>query len=162
VIQLLQARLAAARSDDDRGSAILEFIFVAVLVLIPLVYLVVAVAVVQRSRLSVTNAARDVGRAVAIANSQDEAELSARAALRLALQNQGMSASDAELKYVPASADCDSTTVRPDLAPGSEFAVCVITHQDLPAVPSVLSGHGVTLVGRYLVHIDEFRLKAPK
>jgi Flp pilus assembly protein TadG len=162
VIQLLRAQLAAVRSDDERGSAIVEFIFVAIVVLIPLVYVVVAVAVVQRSRLSVTNAARDIGRAVAIANSQDEAELNARVALRLALQNQGMSASDAALKYVAASANCDSTAVSPDLAPGSEFAVCVITHQELPAVPSVLSGRGVTLIGRYLVHIDEFRLKAPK
>jgi Flp pilus assembly protein TadG len=162
MIQLLRARLAALRSDDEGGSAIVEFIFVAVVVLIPLVYLVVAVAVVQRSRVSVTNAARDVGRAVAIARSQDEAELNAPTALRLALQNQGMSVNDAELRYVPALADCDSTAVSPDLAPGSEFAVCVITHQDLPAVPAVLSGRGVTLIGRYLVHIDEFRLKTPK
>jgi hypothetical protein len=34
--------------DDERGSAIIEFIFIAILVMVPLMYLIVAVAVVQR------------------------------------------------------------------------------------------------------------------
>ena len=47
------------------GNAIIEFVFVAVMVMVPLVYLVVAVAVVQRNQLAVTQAARDAGRAFA-------------------------------------------------------------------------------------------------
>jgi hypothetical protein len=30
----------------------------------------------------------------------------------------------------------------------------------LPAVPTVLSGRGVTIIGRYLVHVDDFRIIA--
>jgi Flp pilus assembly protein TadG len=158
MIQLLRARLAAVRSDDERASAIVEFIFVAAVVLIPLVYLVVAVAVVQRSRLSVTNAARDIGRAVASSKSQDEADVRSKAALRVSLGNQGFTPSDVEIRYVDPSAECSSRGITPTLTPGSEFAVCVIRHEQLPAVPTVLSGKGITTIGRYVVHMDDFRL----
>ena len=47
--------------DDDGGSAIIEFVFVAVIVLVPLVYLIAAVATVQRTQVAVTQAARDAG-----------------------------------------------------------------------------------------------------
>jgi Flp pilus assembly protein TadG len=156
----LTARLNRTLRQDERGSAIIEFTFVALLVLIPLVYVVVAVAVVQRSRVSMTDAARDVGRAIGFANSPQEADRNATAALRIALANHAMSPDVVELRYVPPSADCSSTGIAPDLTPGAEFAVCVTTQQDLPGVPSIISGRGVTLVGRFVVHVDDFRLGA--
>jgi Flp pilus assembly protein TadG len=160
--RMLTQRWAALTAAQERGSAIVEFIFVAVLVMIPLVYLIVAVAVVQRSRLATTNAARDVGRAMASAQSPGDTDVRAAAALRIALANQGMSASDVELRYVAANADCQSAvTVTPSLRPGAEFAVCVIRHQDLPAVPTIVSGRGITTIGRYVVHMDDFRLVGP-
>ncbi len=158
MIGMLRSRVAVVGSEQDRASAIIEFIFVAVLVLIPLVYLIVAVAVVQRSRLSVTNAARDVGRAIAGSNSQDEAEARSTAALEISLKVQGFSPADVELRYVDPGSSCTAGAITPELSPGSEFAVCVIRHQQLPAVPTVLSGRGVTTVGRFVVHIDEFRI----
>ena len=142
----------------DEGSAIIEFVFVALLVLLPLVYLIVAVAVVQRSRLATTNAARDVGRAVATSDRLDQVPARAQAALRIALANQGLRPADVELRFVAAGADCRSGASQPpSLAAGAEFGVCVIRHQPLPAVPTVLSGRGITTIGRYLVHVDEFR-----
>ena len=88
----LVARLEMVVRDDDRdrGSAIIEFVFVAILVLVPLVYFVVAVASVQRSTLAVTQAAREAGRAFATANSTAEGVERARAAVRLALADQGL------------------------------------------------------------------------
>ena len=56
----------------DAGNAVIEFVFVAVLILIPLVYFVVAVASVQRSSVAVTHAAREAGRAFATADSTDQ------------------------------------------------------------------------------------------
>lgn len=154
-------RLAIRRRDDsERGSAIVEFVFVAVLVLVPLVYLIVAVAVVQRARLATTNAARDVGRAVATSATAGQAEVRAQAALRAALHGQGLLPDEVEVRYVDAGADCDAPATVPTLAPASVFAVCVIRHQPLPAVPSVLAGRGITVVGRYLVHVDDFRIIA--
>lgn len=146
-------RLAA-----DEGNAIIEFVFVAILVLIPLIYLIVAVAVVQRSRLATTNAARDVGRAVATSSTAADADARAQAALRIALANEGLKPSEVELRYLPTGADCqDGPAVTPSLTAGASFEVCVLRHQRLPAVPIVLSGRGITTIGRYQVYIDDYR-----
>lgn len=142
----------------EDGNAIVEFVFLAVLIMLPLVYLIVAVAVVQRSRLATTNAARDVGRAIATSGGLGEAPVRAAAALRIALANQGLRPPDVQLRYVAAGADCQAGAGQPPtLAAGAEFQVCVIRHQRLPAVPGVLSGRGITTIGRYVVHVDEFR-----
>jgi len=42
------------RLTGDDGTAIIEFVFVAIVVLLPLVYLIAAVATVQRSSLAVS------------------------------------------------------------------------------------------------------------
>lgn len=156
----LQQRCKLVRQTGEQASAVIEFVFVAVLVLVPLVYLIVAVAVVQRSRLATTNAARDVGRAIATSATAEQAEGRAQAALRAALHGQGLTPADVELRYVAAGADCQGPTAVPSLAPASVFGVCVIRRQSLPAVPTVLAGRGVTVIGRYLVHVDDFRIIA--
>jgi Flp pilus assembly protein TadG len=143
---------------DDGGSAIIEFVFVAVLVMVPLVYLVVAVAGVQRSELAVSQAAREAGRAFATSDSAAEAYTRARAAVHIALDNQGLP-DDAQLRFVPAGASCTGgATTSPALAPGAQFTVCVVRTVDMPAVPSVLTGHGVRTVGEYVVHVDDYRV----
>ncbi|MDT4932563.1 MAG: hypothetical protein QOK11_455, partial [Pseudonocardiales bacterium] len=82
---LRRLRLLVARDDSgDGGTAIIEFVFVAVIVMVPLVYLLVAVAVVQRSQLAVTQAAREAGRAFATSDTARDADLRAPAAVRLA------------------------------------------------------------------------------
>jgi hypothetical protein len=111
--------------------------------------------------LATTNAARDVGRAIATADSVPQAEDRAQAALRIALRGQGLTPGQVELRYVAAGTDCQGPQILPSLAPASVFAVCVIRHQPLPAVPTVLSGKAVTVVGRYLLHVDDFRIITP-
>jgi Flp pilus assembly protein TadG len=78
-------RLRLVRDDrgGDAGSAIIEFVFVAVIVMVPLVYLVVAVAAVQRSQLGVAQAAREAGRAFATSSGPAEAQVRVAAAVRL-------------------------------------------------------------------------------
>ena len=170
------ARLAARRrsqltaADPEAGNAIIEFLFVAVLALVPLVYLILAVATVQHSRLAVTNAARDVGRALAGGGSATGGATAsgatsserATAALQIALQNEGLSPSDVEVRLVAANASCDSPPIAESQQPGAEFAVCVTRRQRLPAVPAVLSGRGVAIVGRFVVHQDDYRRSADR
>jgi len=144
------------RVAGDDGTAIIEFVFVAIVVLLPLVYLIAAVATVQRSSLAVSQAAREAGRAFATSDRPDQAAARVRAAVRIALHDQGLD-DDAGLRFVAAGAGCDSARVVPRLDPGAQFTVCVIRHAALPAVPSVLQGRGITTVGRYTVHVDEFR-----
>jgi Flp pilus assembly protein TadG len=143
------------RARDDAGSAIIEFVFVAVLVMVPLVYLVVAVASVQRSELAVSQAAREAGRAFATSDLAADAPARAQAAVRIALQNQGLI--DADLKYVQAGGSCDAAPVVPTLRAGEQFMVCVTLQVDVPGVPTLLRGKGITTVGKYVVHVDDYR-----
>lgn len=140
----------------DAGNAIVEFVFVAVCVLMPLVYLIVAVSTVQASRLAVTNAAREAGRAFATSDTVDEAHIRSRAAARIALSDQGI-AEDPTIRFVTAGAGCDAPAVSPALQPGAQFTVCVTRHVDVPAVPSVVQGTGIRTVGRFTVHVDDYR-----
>lgn len=145
-------------TDDDAGTAIIEFIFVAVIVMVPLVYLIVAVAGVQRSELAVSQAAREAGRAFATSDRADQAIARAEVAVRIALHDQGLP-DDAELRYIPAGEDCadEPPAVTPQLRPGAEFTVCVRRRVTIPAVPNVLLGKGIITWGEYVVHIDDYR-----
>ena len=146
-------RLDAAR---DEGSAIIEFVFVAVVVMVPLMYLIASVAQVQRNQLAVTQAARDAGRAFATSDNADEAARRVHAAVRLALTDQGLP-NDATVRFVAPGAHCDAHPITPQLAPGAQFAVCVIRHAHLLGVPSVVAGRGITTTAEYLVHVDDYR-----
>lgn len=141
----------------ERGSAIVEFVFIGLVVLLPLIYLIAAVAAVQRARLAVSNSARDVGRAIASSGSQSDPGARAHAALAIALRSEHFTPADVQLRIVGVGDDCSATPVTPDLAPGSEFTVCVVRRQRLPGVPSVLSGRAITVTGRFTVHLDDYR-----
>lgn len=147
------------RGRDD-GSALVEFVFVAVVAMVPLVYLIAAVATVQRASLAVSQAARDAGRAFATSDSGAVASRRVAAAVRLALADQGLP-DDATIRFVAAGSRCDDRAVTPRLVPGAEFTVCVSREVRLPAVPSVLAGRGIRTVGAYRVHIDDFRPAGP-
>ncbi|HJQ42481.1 MAG TPA: hypothetical protein VJ831_05320, partial [Jatrophihabitantaceae bacterium] len=95
----------AARLRRDDGNAIVEFVFLAVVIMVPLVYLIAAVATVQRNSLAVSQAARDAGRAFATSNTVVDAHRRVEAAVRLALADQGLPA-DAELRFVAAGKHC--------------------------------------------------------
>jgi Flp pilus assembly protein TadG len=143
---------------DEQGNAIIEFVFVAVLTLVPLVYLMVAVASLQRSTLAVTQAAREAGRALATAPTVPSGMARAAAAVRLALDDQQL-ADDAELRYVAVGQGCAAAAITPVLDPGAEYVVCVVRQADLPGVPSIVAGRGVTTIGRYVLHVDDFRAR---
>jgi Flp pilus assembly protein TadG len=148
------ARLGKSRADD--GSAIIEFIFVGILVLVPLLYLIVAVAVVQSNTLAVTNAAREAGRAFATSESTSQALERATIAARLAEHDQGIDGTPV-LSYVAAGASCGSPAIEPELAAGSVFTICVTNSVQIPGVPSLLAGRGIRTIGKYQVHVDDFR-----
>ena len=69
---------------DERGSAVIEFVVLAVLMLIPLAYLVMMLARVQAGSYAVSQAAREAGRAYVTAEAGDQAAGRAEAAARIA------------------------------------------------------------------------------
>ena len=113
---------------SDRGSAIVEFHFLGILLLVPLVYILLAVLDVQRTSYGVTQAAREAGR-IYVATGDETA---ARLAAQVALRDQGVEAGAAEIRL-----ECSTS---PCYQPGAEVTVVVGSTVRLPFVPDVLAG----------------------
>ncbi|MCW2539837.1 MAG: hypothetical protein JWN95_1562 [Frankiales bacterium] len=150
-----------SRSSREDGNAIVEFVFVAILVLVPLVYLVVAVAQIQRGRIITVAAARDVGRALTDAPDPGQARIRADAALRVSLSAAELTPADVQIRLVEASANCSAPAIDPTFEPGSEFAICISLHQHTPGIPGVVGGRGIQSIGRYVVRLDDFNPARP-
>jgi hypothetical protein len=119
------------RSNDD-GSAIVEFVWLAVLLMVPLVYVVLTAVSIQRVAFGVTAATRDGARAYATAGSDAAGEQRAEQAMTLAMHDQGVHWS--ATSRVVSCGSCD-------YSPGSTFTVELSQRVELPLVPSWLCGH---------------------
>lgn len=115
----------------DDGSAVVEFITIGVLMLVPVVYLVVAVSGVQAAAFATESAAREAARIVVTAP-EGEAEDRVVAAVGWALRDQRIEADPARAVTVV----CAS---RPCRTPGSDVTVTVSVDVPLPAVPAGVS-----------------------
>ncbi len=155
-IRRLRARLAARLGADD-GNAMIEFVFLGIIMLVPLVYLVLAASYVQRNVYGVTEAAREAGRAYATADDPGSGLDRAEYAARLAMQDQ-RTATDITLGWAPTGGGCDhASSAPPPLTPGAVFAVCVTRHLTIPGVPSFVGARHNTVTGRFVVHVDDYR-----
>ncbi len=113
---------------DERGSAIVEFHFLGILLLVPLVYVMLGVLDIQRASYGVTQAAREAGR-IYVATGDEPA---ARLAAQVALADQGLVTGAADIRI-----RCSAT---PCYQPGAEITVTVGSTVRLPFVPDVLAG----------------------
>jgi Flp pilus assembly protein TadG len=139
------------RADSEEGSALIEFVGLGVLLLLPLLYLLLSVFSVQRAAFAVTQAAREAGRAYATAPNSSLAGERANYAAQLALQSQGVSAA-VSVRYAPAGSGCSAAgDGAGSLKAGSRFVVCVRTEAQLPL------GGVITVNGQYAVSIDRYR-----
>ena len=140
------------RRRDESGTALVEVTWLAILLLVPLVYLVLAVYDVQRHAFASTAAARAAGRAFVLAPDGAQAASAARAAAEVALADQDVDAGGVNLRLtcLPVG-DC--------LAPGSVVRVEVRTQVRLPLVPTAL-GDGAPSIrvdARHTVPYGTFR-----
>lgn len=123
----------APRLRTERGSAAIEFLGAGLLLLVPLVYLVVALAQVWAAAFAVEGAAREAARAVVTAESTAHGAQRARAATELALADQGFDVDAASLLELECSHD-------PCLTPGATVGVQVGYEVPLPLAPTALQG----------------------
>lgn len=83
---------------SDAGSAALEFITAGLLLLVPLVYLVIAVAVIQGGALAVEGASRQAARVFVQAPTPGVAQARAQTAVDFALADFGVSTGGASVR----------------------------------------------------------------
>ncbi len=142
---------------DQRGTALVEVVWLSVLLLVPLVYVLLAVFEVQRSAFAVSTASRAAGRAFVMAPSRSEARARAVAAARVALSDQGLDLTRARLVL-----DCAPS---PDacLSPGSVVQVHVVYPVALPLMPTALGGNTPSIRVRadHVVPYGTFREARP-
>lgn len=128
---VLPVPFRALASDADRGSASLEFLTVGVLLLVPLVYLVLALAAVQGGALAVEGAARQAARVAVTAPRGGAADAAVERAVTIALADYGIDAGEASVVVRCDRVDCSES--------GARVSVSVIARVALPLVPDVLA-----------------------
>ncbi len=122
------------RGRGERGTALVELVWLVLLLLVPLVYVMLAVFDVQRASFGVSAAARAAARAYSLAPDEGSAPGRARSAAAVVLRDQ-----DLDVGRVSMAVHC-----RPDpgncLAPGSVIEVTLSHQVLLPLAPAALGG----------------------
>jgi Flp pilus assembly protein TadG len=145
------------RSGDDAGNAILEFVVLSAFLMVPLVYVIIAVLQVQGSAYGVTEAAREAGRAFVEARSTDAGYRQACTAATIALQNQLPGAFDCASLRVSCVSETGCATT--ELVPGETIRVAIDIDVGLPFMPTSVFGQPLT-IRLHALHdeiVDSFR-----
>jgi hypothetical protein len=116
------------RLRGDDGNAILEFSFLAVLLLLPLIYAILIVLDIQKSAYAVTAATREAGRVFVAEGAHGSAYDHAFEAARIAMRDQGLDLQPGELVITCQFSECDTA--------GGEIHVRIDRDVDLPLLPS--------------------------
>nr|WP_101630020.1 pilus assembly protein TadE [Pseudoglutamicibacter albus]PKY80480.1 pilus assembly protein TadE [Pseudoglutamicibacter albus] len=125
-----------AKTEPERGSAIVEFIGLSVLLAIPLMYLMLAISMVQASNLAAVAAADQAARIVSHSNATPDSGTSgtrekAEHAIADVMNGYGIAADNASL-----SVECSG----PCPGPGSLITARVEVRVPLPFVPEGVQG----------------------
>ena len=140
------------RLGGDDGNAIIEFVYLAVLLMVPLVYILITVFRVQAASYAVSSAAREAGRVYATSETLDDAGPRAFAAARLVMSDSGLPLRPDQMEIT-----CSRT---PCLQPGSQVNVVMTYQVALPLVPRFFSDQApatVRVTSRHLEVVDRYQ-----
>lgn len=120
------------RDSDDRGSASLEFLVAGLFLLVPVVYLIVALGLIQDGTLGVEAAARHTARAIGLATDAADADRRVDLVLHRVAEEYGLDPDGLAvgLTCPDASGACPSS--------GATLTVTVRARIPLPLVPPIL------------------------
>lgn len=124
----------SGRRRDDAGSALVELVWLGILLLVPVLWIVVSVFEAQGGAFAVSTAARSAGRAFALAPDDASGRRAADAAARQALDDQGLDGESfrVEVSCSPYPSQCHSGT--------SVITVRVSSRVTLPLLPAFFGG----------------------
>ncbi|WP_370297482.1 pilus assembly protein [Cellulomonas sp. HD19AZ1] len=117
------------RTGGDDGSALVEFLGVTLVLLVPTVYLVLVLGRVQAATFAVEGAAREAARVYVVADDAAQGAERAVTVVGVALRDQGFDDDAAGALALTCSAS-------PCLTPGAEVAASVEVRVPLPFVPA--------------------------
>jgi hypothetical protein len=149
------------RGAGERGAAVVELLVVFLTLLVPLVYVMVVMADVQRALLATSSAAREAGRVYVTGADRVEAERRAGVAYREVLGTYGMRAGDpgAGMRVragcpVAVGAGCEG-----GFGPGAEVEVVVTYRVPVARLPflGAVAGPGVTVGATHHTRVDRYR-----
>lgn len=152
MILRLRRHWTRIRRRDERGSAVVEFVVLGVLMLVPLVYLVMTTARLQAGAYSASAAAREAARGFVTATSPESAEPRAMAAAGIAFEDQGFGGGQGKLAL-----GCDGS---PCLRPDGRIEVVATVTVPLPLVPAFardLVPLEVPVSASHVAVVDRFR-----
>ena len=142
---------------DQRGSALVELVWLGILLLVPMLWIVLSVFEVQRGAFGVSAAARAAGRAFALAPDDVTGRARGEQVARLALVDQGITDPRFTLTVTctPYPADCHRGT--------SVITVRIDSGVQLPLLPDVLGGGAPSfaLDASHTVPIGQYQEAAP-
>ncbi|MCB7136444.1 pilus assembly protein [Cellulosimicrobium marinum] len=145
-------------TDGERGNAVVEFLGLALVLLLPVMYLVLTLGRVQAATFAVEGAARESARAFVTASSSADGAERAVVAVGLALADQGFDEAD------PGSALGVSCSAAGCLAPGGSVETVVRLDVPLPFVPGFVRDAvplSVPVEARHVVDVDEYAARRP-
>jgi hypothetical protein len=145
----------------ERGAAVVELLVVFLTLVVPLVYVMVVMADVQRALLATSSAAREAGRVYVTGPDRVEAERRAQVAYREVLATYGIGAGDpgAGMRL---RAGCPAETEAAcagGFGPGAEVEVVVTYRVPVARVPflGAVAGPGVTVGATHHTRVDRYR-----
>ena len=139
------------RIAGDGGSAIVEFVFLAVLMLVPVVYLVLTLGRLQAGAFAAQGAAREAGRAFVTARDEVVGRERADAAAAIAFQDQGFT----DQRLIRLQVDCASACLVPD----ARVVIRTSVQVPLPAVPRLVDRFfpaRIEVTARHVSTVDRF------
>lgn len=146
----LRRRLGEA---DDRGSALIEFIVIGLLLTLPVFYLVITLARLQAGTYAVAEAARESSRMFVTADSDAAGEGRARAAAAMSFADQGFPGEGS------VTMQCSK---QPCLSPDAVIQGVTDLDVQLPLIPDFLRGvvpSSIHLHSRHAEVVDHYRAR---
>lgn len=130
-------RMNYGEDHPDRGSAIVEFVALGLLLLIPVIYFVVTVSRVQAGSFAVVAASEQAGQAITVMEAETFNQAAIHEIAAVAALDHGFDAQDLALEVSCSDGSCTS--------PGAVATVHARLTVGLPAVPGFVTANVATL-----------------